>query len=178
MRNEAQFFKDSLREYGVEVDNVVKNRNVDLSTDEFLINKSFGGDVLSVKTSLTDEVRALNNFNTQKVLAMLAEDVAKKINDHLFDDISVKNRRIEVSTYNGGEARCKICGAKVEPSIEHIPRLDKDAEITTPHPISRDIEERTSDLSGHERILLELYLIGELRRECDPKCPNSTERFN
>lgn len=179
MRDKAQFLKSSLKENGLVVDDIMHERDNMRYLDRYEVKKYFGNDTFTYRFSITDET--LTDSGEEKAIAMHAQEMAMQFEAETTDTIEMGPRRIDVSTYGGGWAECQTCGADVQLD-ERTPALFRaDAELSTPNPLPKDQEERVADLDASERIVLEAYLVGKLREECDDICPNSrnrkTERF-
>lgn len=171
MRNEAQFLEESLKENGVTVDNIIKERDDSTYVDRFTVIKEVGDEQYTYQTGITDEARVAND--PKKLLAMHADSISKEFQNLIVETFNFDGRHIEVSPYDEPWAECAICGNRVELSEQTMTPFITDAELTTPQPVPQDLQSMVNELSEQKRILLELYLLGELRTSCDDSCPNA-----
>jgi hypothetical protein len=128
-----------------------------------------------------DEDANLPESTVEKEIALMAEQTAREM----------KHRRTESITWGrdvGGRvdmndventpprAECPYCKTEAE-----IPDTDagfgKQAEMSNPKPVAVEEETLYNSLEPHQKALLKIYLVGELRSSCNEDCPNRAERL-
>lgn len=175
MRDAVEFFEQALAEEGIDA-TVAREDDVTRQADTFYVMKSLGDEELTYQTSIAFGAQHRGDPNRterlKKRLVQEAKRVAQEFEEYLTDTFEWDNRRVRVSPYEGGWAKCCACGTHVElPQIETI--FTQDAELTTPQPHPRDTEQTISNLCKEKRLLLKMYLAGRLRERCDMHCANS-----
>jgi hypothetical protein len=166
------FFKECLREQGLTALNVSHQITPENFTDEFYIRKQLGGGEELVYKSTLNLGNNSDPQYTKKRLAIEAESVAKKFKEQLVTTLRYDTRRIQISPYDGGWAKCYQCDTRVE-----APRISsfstRGCELSHPIPRDRDISSEFEGMEEHQKVLVKMYLVGILREECDEACPNS-----
>lgn len=173
------FFEQCLQEEGI-TDATVSHSTKTFS-EVFYIRKEIGEEQLLYKTTFDlshrknrDEIIEI----TRKKIAREAKEVAKEFREKLVDVFEWSNRCVHVSIYNGGWAQCQSCKTRVDFNRRPSAVFSADAELSTPQPHPLDAERDLEQLSGHRENLIKLYLIGQLREQCDRNCPNNKYNWN
>lgn len=177
----AQFFEQALAEHGLDAKVV---HDEDPTKDSFHVMKPLGDEKLTYSTAINMRINT-NEDEIRKQIVAEAREVAHQFEEYLTDTFEWDNRRVTVSAYEDGWAKCERCGTEVEMPDRQMPVFTEDAELSTPQPFPRDRESAIKNLDDGSRLLLKMYLVGRLRERCDPACPNSryndgsirTERF-
>lgn len=168
----AEFFIDCLKDHGIESVDVSHEVNHQHQTGEFYIRKQLDEtDQLVYKTAI--DLTAIGNpAEIYKRIVTESNRIAEKFREQLITTFEWDNRRIEVSPYDGGWARCPHCETRANaPKTEYI--VAESCEFSDPTPVQRDMTREYDNMSDYEQLLFKLYLIGRLRDTCDPDCPNS-----
>jgi hypothetical protein len=172
MDSAVDFLAKALREEGLVAEVSEVSSDVE-HCDKFIVTKDIGGEPYRVAFSVTERERAAYG-TTEKLLATRAREVYQKFEDEMTETISWDENRVRLSAYDEPSAECFNCKADVSFSPQSsVPSFRKEAEISTPRPIPRATEDIVKDVDDHAHVLIKLYLLGKLRRECDPQCPNS-----
>jgi hypothetical protein len=164
----VSFFEQALAEEGITGD---VTHESDDCTDTFYTTKDIGTDTLTVTTNIDNSYTW--DMPKEKRIAMAARNVSDKFQEFLTERFEWGGRCVEVLPYDEPEARCAVCGARVE-----LPPRSKlfaqSAELSAPHPTP--VEEQTvlDSLDDHSRVLLKMFLLGKLREACKPYCDNSS----
>lgn len=167
----VQFFKDCLREEGF--DDVDVAHSTTAYTDEFYVRKVVGDEQLAFNVSFDFDTLNDNPDVIRKKIANRAEEVARAFRDNLLDIFDWGGRTVHVCIKGDTWAQCQHCDTKVR--LPRVPQtVFSDAgEITCPNPLPRRTNSAHDALSGRERQLLKLYLLGLLRQNCDYDCRNN-----
>lgn len=167
--NPVEIFEDCLAEHGFTDVDVL--HTTDEFSDTLTVRKQAGGQVLSYRISLD---MTQPSTGSHKQIALRAKEAANALKEKLIDSYEWDGRCSQISVYEGGWAECRLCGEEVEVPPQRVaPAFTADAEFTTPHPLPKEPDNYVSDMSGHQEVLLRMYLLGRLRDHCSPQCPNS-----
>ncbi len=161
-----ELFKDSLKEQGISDFSVSVHSSASMC-DTITVRKQIGKETYNFSTTVS--YHRIQQNEKQKVIAMQAREVADKINEEMHDVFSIGITRIRVNPYNEPSATCLHCGTEVglPRDFESSNQLFTDnAELSIPKPIPRNRQETINSFDGFERLVLKLYLIGKVEREC------------
>lgn len=170
-----EFFEQAIAEHGLDAQ-VFRDEKWD-NRDKFYISKQVGENKLSYYVEINTHINTTTD-QIKKEIVLKSRDIAKEFEKKLTEQYINNTGSVTVSKYDGGWARCDRCKTTVEfPNM--YPSFGLDAELSTPQPFPQDVESRLNKLDGHPLVLMKLYLMGKLRRNCDHDCPNhwATERL-
>jgi len=169
----VNFFKECLREQGLESVDVAYQTSPESFLDEFYVRKQINRDEqLAYKTTFDFTTQGQSPSAIRKAIAMEAENVAEEFKDKIVTTFEWDGRRVEVSPYDGGWARCCDCDTRADaPKAQYL--ITEGCELSDPMPVHRDMTHELENMEGHQKILFKMYLIGILREQCDPHCRNS-----
>lgn len=165
------FFSKCLNEHGV--DDVDITHSTEDFADVLYVRKRVGDEQIATKVSLNLNQRNLTDVaEIQKELALQAECVAKQLREQMVTTFEWDGRCVKVSPYDGGWAECQNCGTRVDFHRRGAVPFTEEAELSCPHPLPRDTERAVANLDGRDAILFKLYVLGQLREQCDFECRN------
>lgn len=169
-----EIFKECLAERGVTDVNVLHTN--DEFSETLTVRKQTGDLVLDYRVSLD---MTPPSTESHKEIALRAEEAARAINKKMVNSYEWDERCSQLSVYEGGWAECRLCGEEVETPPQRVaPAFTADAELTTPQPLPKEPDNYVSGMSGHQEVLLRMYLLGRLREHCPPECSNSKYNQN
>lgn len=171
MREPEQFLSQALDDAGVDAE-VFSQRNAETASEQLLVEKDIGQKKLTYRVGITDHELLFDDWDTiQKKLAIEAKHIKREFEEHLVSTFEWSDRVARVSLYDGAWAECQYCNSRVRaPKATY---LTNSCELSTPVPVERDMSYALQEMSEHDKRVLELYLLGLLRRECDRDCQNS-----
>lgn len=169
----VDFFKECLHEQGLESVQVAHQTSPESFLDEFYVRKQINREEqLAYKTTFDFQTRGQSAAAIKKTILLEAENVAEEFKKKLVTVFEWDDRRVEVSPYSGGWARCTNCGTRADaPRAQYL--VTEGCELSDPMPVERDITHELENMEGHQKILFKMYLLGILREQCDPHCRNS-----
>lgn len=169
----VDFFQECLRQQGLESVQVAHQTSPESFLDEFYVRKQINRDEqLAYKTTFDFQTRAHDAATIKKTIILEAEQVAEEFKQKLVTVFEWDDRRVEVSPYSGGWAKCLECGTRADaPRAQYL--IIESCEFSDPTPVKRDISRELENMEGHQKILFKMYLLGILRESCDTTCPNS-----
>lgn len=177
MSDPAEILEQSLKECGFVPDNVTHDSQDGEPFEHFYITKKIAGEIHSRSFSISKDIALVEPI--EKIIARNAEHISQDFTEYMNEEILIEDRQIVVSPHDSPSASCGRCGTHIElEKQDAIAAFSEAAEMSMPQPSPQTFKERVGSLSSNERELLKLYLIGQLRSECNKKCSNSsTETF-
>lgn len=165
MENIAEFFRESLREEGLDAE--VKHRvDHERMADIFRITKTINGEEEHIDRSFTFREQAEDEHIKQK-LAYDAASVARAFDEYLTERVEWGESCVQFDMKEGHTATCFRCGAEVD--IDDFPqRSPRMAETAVPQPTY-------STVDSLPPVKIKMTLQAMLKNECDPMCPNSPQ---
>lgn len=179
MAEAVGLFERCLETHGIDANVSFEKGEVQSS---YNVTCHFGSTTLHRSKTLTyDEDSDLPDECVAKEVALMAEEMARDIKLETTNRlvwVGEKHQRLDMNKIENTPPRasCPYCEATATfPESERI--YDKQAELSNPKPMVVEEETLYNSLEPHQKVLVELYLIGELRESCDIYCPNRTERL-
>ena len=172
MDNPAKFFAQQLNNRGIDATVNYENSS---GVHYFYINKNIGGKKLSYVVTITETELMRVDASFEERIATISKDATRKLQNKMSHTIDNKTIGARLHTYKP-KIECLYCDKSFEldqtrSTFTSIGELS----VPTEMPISMDtMRDRFTD---HQNIVVDLYLIGKLKKQCDSSCPNSYHNF-
>jgi len=158
-----------MKEHDVKDVEVMQSSNHETIGDKITVIKKLGDKKLGYSFEIPET--SIDERSRQKEITLQAEKAAVKFNQEIRTAFKWNDVKADVSMYDGGWAKCKYCGTEVEfPPPKMSKLFSQDAELSTPHPTPKEPDSYVSDMDGHQKVLLRMYLIGRMKQQCDLMC--------
>lgn len=169
----VNFFTECLHDQGLEQVEVTQTTSPESLSDVFYVRKRItNNEIITYKTTFDAALRQHDVDTVKKEIVIEAEKVAREFKNKLVTEFEWGDRCVEVSPYDGGWAKCLHCGTEVDaPRAQYL--ITESCELSDPMPVERDMSHELEQMTGNQRVLFRMYLIGILRASCEPQCPNS-----
>jgi hypothetical protein len=161
----TEFFSEQLHRNGFD-GSVVEETGHSLGIRFRVYKKSIDGEtVFSTTVDIPAETRGHGERSLKSALVQQAEMVARQFEAQTTRVVTWGERRVGVSTYNGGWARCRKCDTRIEaPRVRYIRQYGKETSVA--HPIEHQIGHERGNMSEYQLRLFELYMLGRLKHSC------------
>jgi hypothetical protein len=166
-----------MKEHGIENVSITEKEEHGYGSvsQEIIISKTIllgGEDIhLSYNFSITDTELAEGKDILQVHANRAARTFKEKLTVHFEIETGVA---ANVCLYDGAWAECQYCGETVDVEMSKVaPAFTRDAECSTPNPLSMERQTVVEQMDGHQKVACRLYLLGKLRRNCGATCPTS-----
>jgi len=171
----AEFFSEQLHQSGLDATVVEEKGHRPFGIHFRVYKKSIGGEtVFSTTVSIPEETVQHGEQSLKSSLVRQAEMVVRQFEAQTTLSLKWDEQAADVSTYNGGWARCRNCDTRIEaPRVQYIRQYGKETSVA--HPVEHQIGYERNTMSEYQLRIFELYLLGRLKRSCE--CGSTTERF-
>jgi len=165
MENVATVFEEALDEHGLDADVSVTDNSISMNKVIYARiptrdgPKSFG-------VSISDR-ELMDADDKKQFLATHASQMAQEVRSEFTETLNWGENVVHIDSKGTYSAKCRRCGNEVTlADIRNSMTPVMFAESSMPHSSPPD----PHSLSEHKQVMM---LLGFLRNECDPGCPNS-----
>lgn len=164
--NVREFFSEQLDSHGLDA-TVVEETGPATGIHFRVYKKSTDGEtIFSTTVNIPTATIEFGEESLKSHLIQNAETVVRRFEHQTTRVLEWGKRHAEVSTYNGGWARCRKCNTRIEaPRVRYIRQSGKETSVA--HPVSHQIGHERNNMSEYQLRLFELYLLGQLNGSCN-----------
>lgn len=164
-----------MKEHGIENVSITEKEEHGSICQEIIISKTIhlGGEDIQLSYNFSITERELEEV--KESLQVHANRAARTFKEKLTVHFEIETGvAANVCLYDGAWAECQYCGETIDVEMSKVaPAFTRDAECSTPNPLSMERQTVVEKMDGHQKVACRLYLLGKLRRNCGAECPTS-----